>query len=141
MRTPKPDKNLEKIFAQTINSKEFIEYEPIPFQAGSKSLIIFEDPGISMIINNNNSIHSPKYLIGFNGQVSQEFVNAGSHDLSPVAMGKKGKKDMIEEKFEEENAMESLQELYFELKSRKDINQKVKENGWKIESVEELCEG
>ncbi len=68
-------------------------------------------------------------------------MNAGSHDLSPVAMGKKGKKDMIEEKCEEENAMESLQELYFELKSGKDINQKVKENGWKIESVEELCEG
>jgi hypothetical protein len=106
MRTPKADKNLEKIFAQTINSKQLIEYDPMVFQAGSKSLIIFEDPGISMIINNNNSIHSPKYPIGFNGQVSEEFINSESHDLSPLAMTKKRGYDMIEEKFEEEpNAM------------------------------------
>ncbi len=48
-------------------------------------------------------------------------------------MIKKRASDMIEEKCEEEqNQLESLQELYFELKSRKDINPKPKDREIRI---------
>ena len=48
-------------------------------------------------------------------------------------MVKKRAYDMIEEKCENEhNPLESLQELYFELKSRKDINPKPKDREIRI---------
>ena len=46
-------------------------------------------------------------------------------DISPVSMLKKRGYGVVEEICEEEqNPLESLQELYFELKSRKNINSK-----------------
>lgn len=54
-----------------------------------------------MIITNNNSIHSPTYPIGFNGQLSKEVGKVEINDLSPVAMMKKRACDIIEEKCDE----------------------------------------
>jgi hypothetical protein len=67
-----------------------------------------------MIINNNNSIHSPNQPIGFHDKFSQELGNAEINEVKPLAMVKKTAYDKIEEKLEEEeHPLESLQELYF----------------------------
>ncbi len=56
------------MFTQTIQSKELIDCDNMLYPAGSKSLIIFEDPGISAIAINNDSLHiavTPKTVPNF----------------------------------------------------------------------------
>ncbi len=45
------------MFAQTIKSKSFLDGDYYNNLQGSKSLIVFDDPGISFIANNNDSVH------------------------------------------------------------------------------------